>query len=329
MFEKYPEISTTFFNKVYIECYARVAFHSELEGELKKTKACKNLSEIHLKKILSDEHWNYSRTWGFPSDDQITELVKEIRDDIRILNENPSMKDAEIRVLDRMVKTIKNIEIVSIILAFLIPERYCIIAPPPEHLIGFRRNSDKVETLLRYFSDLRLLAEHYNMGVFEIEKALWTIHQLRYKIPYFDKALTEELWENYLNEPKILGLRVKNLLNELWGDSINDDFKSKILKEKDPGLALILAMRYLESNMWKLVKKTVDKDRLENLESSAKEGNILTKLMVAADTEPVIRTRVDRIRRKRNLAMHPTQNTAAKISSIDVEEAIELNKLLT
>ncbi len=81
--------------------------------------------------------------------------------------------------------------------------------------------------------------------------------------------------------------------------------------------------------MWKLVKKTVDKDRLENLESSAKEGNILTKLMVAADTEPVIRTRVDRIRRKRNLAMHPTQNTAAKISSIDVEEAIELNKLLT
>ena len=196
-------------------------------------------------------------------------------------------------------------------------------------MIGFRRNSDKVETLLRYFSDLRLLAEHYNMGVFEIEKALWTIHQLRYKIPYFDKALAEELWENYLIEPKILGLRVKNLLNELWGDSIDDDFKSKILKEKDPGLALILAMRYLESNMWKLVRKTVDKDRLENLESSAKEGNILTKLMAAADTEPVIRTRVDRIRRKRNLAMHPTQNNAVKISSIDVEEAIELNKLLT
>ena len=187
MFDKYPEISTTVFNKVYIECYNRAAFHSELEGDLKKTRACKNLSEIHLKKILSDEHWNYSRTWGFPNDDQITELVKGIRDDIRTLNQNPSMKDAEIRVIGRMVKTIKNIEIVSIILAFLIPERYCIIAPPPEHLIGFRRNSDKIETLLRYFSDLRLLAEHYNMGVFEIEKALWTIHQLRYKIPYFDK----------------------------------------------------------------------------------------------------------------------------------------------
>jgi len=328
MFDKYPEISTTVFNKVYIECYNRAAFHSELEGDLKKTRACKNLSEIHLKSILSDEHWNYSRTWGFPNDDQITELVKGIRDDIRTLNQNPSMKDAEIRVIGRMVKTIKNIEIVSIILAFLIPERYCIIAPPPEHLIGFRRNSDKIETLLRYFSDLHLLAEHYNMGVFEIEKALWTIHQLRYKIPNFDKELTEELWENYLKEPKILGLRVKNLLNELWGDSIDDEVKSKILKEKDPGLALILAMRYLESNMWKLVRRTVDKDRLENLESSAKEGNILRKLMVAADTDPVIRTRVDRIRRKRNLAMHPTQNNTVDISSSDVEEAIELNKLL-
>ena len=50
--------------------------------------------------------------------------------------------------------------------------------------------------------------------------------------------------------------------------------------------------------------------------------------MLAADTDPVIRTRVDRIWRKRNLAMHPTQNNTVDISSSDVEEAIELNKLL-
>ena len=69
--------------------------------------------------------------------------------------------------------------------------------------------------------------------------------------------------------------------------------------------------------MWELVRKTVDKDRIEKLESNTKEGNIgniLTKLMAAADTDPVIRTRVDRIRRKRNLAMHPTQNNTVDIS---------------
>lgn len=329
MFDKFPQISTTVFNKVYIKCYNRSAFHSELEDELKKTKACKNLSEFHLKKILSDEYWNFSKTWVLLADNQITELVKGIRVDIRTLHQNPSMKDVEIRVINRMVKTIKNIEIVSIILAFLIPERFCIIAPPPEHLIGFRRNSDKVDTLLRYFADLRLLGRQYNMSVFEIEKALWTIYQLRYKIPYFDEGLSEELWEHYLNEPKILSLRVKNLLNELWGDSIDDDLKSKILKEKDPGLALILAMRYLESNMWESVRKTVDKDQLEKLKYSTKEGNILTKLMAVADTDPVIKTRVDRIRRKRNLAMHPMQNNTEDISSSDVEEAIKLNKLLS
>ena len=76
-------------------------------------------------------------------------------------------------------------------------------------------------------------------------------------------------------------------------------------------------MRYLESSMWELVRKTVDKDRIEKLESNTKEGNIgniLTKLMAAADTDPVIRTRMDRIRRKRNLAMHPTQNNTVDIS---------------
>ena len=328
MLDKFPGISTTVFNKVYIECYNRSAFHSELEVDLERTRACKNLSEIHLKKILSDEYWNFSKTWGFPTDNQITELVKGIRVDIRTLSQNPSMKDVEVRLINRMVNIIKNIEIVSIILAFLIPKRFCIIAPPPEHLIGFRRNSNKVETLMNYFTDLRLLAGQYNMGVFEIEKVLWTIYQLRYKIPYFDEQLAEELWEHYLNDPKILSLRAKNLLNELWGDSIDDDLKSKILKEKDPGLALILAMRYLESSMWELVRKTVDKDRIEKLESSTKEGNILTKLMAAADTDPVIKTRVDRIRRKRNLAMHPTQNNKVDISSSDVEEAIDLNKLL-
>ena len=80
---------------------------------------------------------------------------------------------------------------------------------------------------------------------------------------------------------------------------------------------MILAMRYLESSMWELVRKTVDKDRIEKLESNTKEGNIgniLTKLMAAADTDPVIRTRMDRIRRKRNLAMHPTQNNTVDIS---------------
>ena len=121
MFDKFPEISTTVFNKVYIECY-RSAFHYELEDELKRTRACKNLSEIHLKKILSDEYWNFSKTWGLPTDNQITELVKGI-ESISELSES-SMKDVETRVINRMVKTIKNIEIVSIILAFLIPKRF-------------------------------------------------------------------------------------------------------------------------------------------------------------------------------------------------------------
>ena len=75
-----------------------------------------------------------------------------------------------------------------------------------------------------------------NMSIllFEMEKALWSIHQLRYRIPEYNPPLTEKLWSEYLDDPEILRLRVKNLLNEIWGENIDDNLKSKILKEKDP-----------------------------------------------------------------------------------------------
>lgn len=328
MFNKYPELSSKLFNKVYIECYGRQAFHSDLESYLKRTKACINLTPKHLQKIFSDESWNYSRTWGVPNDEQISDLVKKIKDDLKFVYKNNNVKNAERNLIKNMVGMIKNIEIVSIILAFLIPEKYCIIAPPPEHMIGFRRSSDKVETLLSYFDDIQKLAGQFKMGVFDMEKSLWTIHQLRYKIPEYDKKLTDELWSEYLNDVHILHLRVKNLLNELWGENINDDLKSKILKEKDPGLALILAMRYLERNMWDQVSKKVQQSRLDELVQSAKKGNILAKLMEVADTDPHLRKKVDQIWRKRNTAMHPSKENSDDISVQDVEEAIELNKLI-
>ena len=66
----------------------------------------------------------------------------------------------------------------------------------------------------------------------------------------------------------ILHLRVKNLLNELWGENINDDLKSKILKEKDH-------QHSGKMNMWDQVSKKIKQSRLDELVQSAKKGNIL------------------------------------------------------
>ena len=329
MISNVSELSSKLFNEIYIECYGRPADHLDLEDFLKRTKACEAITPGQLKKILSDSHWNFSRTWGMPTDEQLESLAAAIKDDLRFVYRNDPIKGAEDRLITLMVDTIKNIEIVSVILAFLIPEKYCIIAPPPEHMIGFRRRSDKLKTLQRYFLDYQTLAKKYNIKVFEMEKVLWSIHQLRYRIPEYNPLLTEKLWSEYLDDPEILRLRVKNLLNEIWGENIDDNLKSKILKEKDPEVALILAMRYFEHLLWKIVSKKLSKNNMDNLKASAKEGKILLKLMDAADIDSLLMTTAQRIWRKRNLAMHSSDDSGVnKITIDDVNAAIELNRMI-
>ena len=323
------EVVEDHFTRVYLACYARPAEHAELEAELKRTKACTHLTPSHLNKILSDDSWNFSNTWGIPSDDQIDELTNEIKNDLKFVYQNSPVKDAELRLLTSMVNSIKNIEIVSVVLAFLIPGKYCIIAPPPEHMIGFRRTSDKVITLKRYFKQMRNLGEKYGLGAFEIEKALWTIHQLKYRVPDYNSPLTEELWTAYKDDPNILRLRVKNLLDEIWGENISDDLKANILKEKDPEVALILAMRYFEQSLWISVSKKLDSRKFAEIKSSAKKGNILIKLMDATEADSDLKKKAQRIWRKRNDAMHGLHDSAeSSVSTADVDEAIELNKLV-
>ena len=124
-------------------------------------------------------------------------------------------------------------------------------------------------------------------------------------------------------------LRVKNLLNEIWGENIDDDMKAKILKEKDPEVALILAMRYLEHQLWKRADQRLNKNEMDTLKASAKKGNILINLMDAADIDPLLMTKAQRIWRKRNLAMHPDDNLGSSTITItDVDDAIELNRVI-
>ena len=124
-------------------------------------------------------------------------------------------------------------------------------------------------------------------------------------------------------------LRVKNLLNEIWGENIDDDMKAKILKEKDPEVALILAMRYLEHQLWKRADQRLNKNEMDTLKASAKKGNILLNLMDAADIDPLLMTKAQRIWRKRNLAMHIGDDSGANTITItDVDAAIELNRMI-
>ena len=146
---------------------------------------------------------------------------------------------------------------------------------------------------------------------------------------HYDPELTDTSWNAYLNDSHILRIRVKNLLDEIWGDNIDDDLKSRILKEKDPEVALILAMRHFEQSLWASVAKKVGRAKMDEIKLSAKKGNILIKLMEATEADSDLKKKAQRIWHKRNNAMHGLHDSAeSSVSTTDVEEAIELNKLV-
>ena len=146
MFSSRKAIFSSLFNNVYFECYSRPAQHADLEEYLKKTKAGTNLAAFHLNKIFSDESWNFSKTWGIPAQDQIQTLADEIREDLKFVYNLSPVVNAEERLLKAMVKTIKNIEIVSVCL-FYNAGTLLHYGATSRAMIGFRRTSDKVKTL--------------------------------------------------------------------------------------------------------------------------------------------------------------------------------------
>ena len=302
--------SKQLFNDLYLYKYNEESRHAELEDILKKERAGKVLTVDHLELIFSDRYWHFRKSWSKPQEHDLEQYVKSIN---KVLND--AGQGFEEQILDISVTFFKNIEVVSIILAFVFPENYGILAPPPEHLLGFRRQSDRIKTLYNYSNQLRRIARHYDMWTFDVEKALWVIYQLHYNVREFSEETSNELWKAYRSDPLLLQIRAGNLLQEIWGQDISDAYKSEILKNIDPDVAMILAVREIETLLWKSIRYKYSSKKLEEIQIRIKKRTShFASLLDETDLPGLVKKDAHICWKRRNLAIHDH----ASLSSIPI-----------
>lgn len=115
----------------------------------------------------------------------------------------------EAQVIRELLEDLKHIELVSIVLRFVRPDQYGILSPPVQQVLNVSWGSDAVQTYVNYLQNVRELQAEVGFDrVADVDKALWVLHA-----KCFGRVSGgHELRMYYTSDPKLLGIRAKNLL---------------------------------------------------------------------------------------------------------------------
>jgi hypothetical protein len=194
-----------------------------------------------LKFFESPEHWWFKRFWVFPPEEHLGPALKGVTFDFWNL---PGKKEENL--IGKLLHAFKAIELVSIILRFIRPEKYAIFSSPTEMLLEIRRGRSPIETYVNYLTDLRLIQRQYRFGrVADVDMALWVLHEKCYgthKDPKIERAFSGDTF--------LIRLIAKNLSSRL--NDRSDAQLANALREAKPDLAALIACYALEVLIRKL-----------------------------------------------------------------------------
>jgi len=196
------------FKEVTKKRYGTAQDLSAIESAVAPLRSRKSLTYDDLREFESPRHWEFKTWWVFPPEHHVTAELKRRQFNFW----SPKNEQSLIRSL---LDVFKSIELVSIILRFLRPEKYGIISPPVERILDVRRGSNAVETYQNYLKDLRAIAENYHFErVADVDMALWVLHER-----CFGSAPNEAMRTAYANDPFIRKMRAKNLMEHFLADT--------------------------------------------------------------------------------------------------------------
>lgn len=188
-----------------------------------------------LREFESPRNWEFKTWWVFPPEHHVTaELKKSHQFNFWRLPEN------EQTLIRSLLDVFKSIELVSIILRFVRPEKYGIISPPVERILDVRRGGNAVETYLNYIKDLRAIAEHYGFKrVADADMALWVLHER-----CFGCAPDEVTRKEYANDLFMREVRAKNLMEQFLADSTFAQLARSLLRTNLAHAGLFAAIAF-------------------------------------------------------------------------------------
>jgi hypothetical protein len=239
-----------------------------------------------LREFESPRNWEFKTWWVFPPEHHVSAELKTRQFNFWRLPENEQI------LIRSLLNVFKSIELVSIVLRFVRPEKYGIISPPVERILDVRRGGNAVETYVNYVKDLRAIAEYYGFKrVADADMALWVLHER-----CFGCAPDEVTQTAYASDPFIRKLRAKNLMGQFLADSTYAQRADSLL-ETDPIVAAQFAGIAFEQMVRKRVPRGKDWDKKDLLQ-------IIDELQSQGAIDNITRGKWHWARITRNKAMH-------------------------
>lgn len=174
----------------------------EIENRLTHLRKGAALSYEDLVTIADPKLWPFSRYWMWPHRDQIGKHLPTSKGWFKNL---PIDEAKTVRNLD---KIFRNIELVSILLRFAVPEEYAICSKPVLEILRIDRGRDDIEEYLYYVQEMRVLRDCLGVKkTAEADKIVWAISHSKDKYASdLKKILSKRLPGNLTAEDLLLYL---------------------------------------------------------------------------------------------------------------------------
>ena len=273
-----------------------------LEEALLLAGTMKQVGPGELKIIEESKNFPYPKWWP-----KLSEQFGKPIELPRRLDSQAKKKEA----VSKLHEELNHIEVVSIILRFIFPEKFGIISPPVVGLLNLIPDPDKdnVRQYLRYLADLEKLRQHYEFArIADVDMALWVAAHL-------EPEEHGDLLERMHQDDTFQEIRLRNLLEGLgehWSRTVRERLiLAKVLLRHDPAAGAVIVARCYEKIIREVGKPLgIDFNMVKSDSTTTRDP------LKSLAEHPEVRRRgvffddLGKLRQSRNDAVHGKKNPA-------------------
>ena len=303
----YMHICLSLYSDLTEILYGRRQDIKRIEEATAKVRSSRRLTYEDLKKILDREIWNADMFGYWPKRQEIESILESKDWDFWNLPKREEKAIADLQAV------FHQIEPVSVVLRFIAPEKYGIISPPVEKVLGInsfgshsanhRANveSPHLEKYRAYLNDLRNLKEAKGFSrVADVDMALWVLQMGVVEERLNGNSAYDALWEGFRQDSKLREIQVRNLTRRLFDESAMSRLElAEALVASDLQAAAQLAGIEFERSMKRLAGATPD-DNLHGVVNEFCQGRFALDIEFEINCKMAVKTR--------NNAMHPNRS---------------------
>ncbi len=239
-YRDYPEITFKKYGKRY-----RL---EEIEKTVAPVRQKNRLTWEDVQAIRESEHWLYDRHWAVPDPEAVKAGLDRAGSRLDFWH-IPKKREL---LVSTLYEIFRNIEVVSVLLRFVLPEHFAIYSPPMARILEVRRGLRDTQTYLNYLDNLESIRRHVTglETVAQVNMAVWVLFERVYGV-----CPDERIREAFDRDAFLQDLRIRNMAHLL---DLSDARLARSLFSVNLRLSAQLAGFCFEQKVRALYQKSFD-----------------------------------------------------------------------